>query len=54
MYMSTYGGLILVLVTISFAVPKQSSNGCGYAVRRCQDIIVFDYNDNIVDCRHAI
>jgi len=53
MHTFTYCGFVLVLVTISFAAAKQSSSGCGYAVRTCVDI-VFNYNDNIVVCRDAI
>jgi hypothetical protein len=53
MHLSTYCGSILVIVAISFAAPTKSSNGCGYAVSKFQDLVLayIDYN---VDCRHVI
>ena len=49
MHSSTYCGLLFVVVTINFATSKESLNGCGYAVRKYEDI-VFDYNDHSMDC----
>jgi hypothetical protein len=53
MYASIYCGFVLVLVTISFAVPTKSSNGCGYEVRKFEDILP-DYSDDIIYFRLAI
>ncbi len=52
MHVSTYCGLILAIIAISFVAPIKSSNGCGYAVSKFQDLVLpyIDYN---VDCRHV-
>jgi hypothetical protein len=38
MQVSIYCGTILIIAAISFAAPTKSSNGCGYAVSKFQDI----------------
>jgi hypothetical protein len=48
MHVSTYCGLILVIVAISFVAPIKSSNGCGYAVSKFEDLILA-----YIDCRHV-
>jgi hypothetical protein len=50
MHVSNYCGLILFLVTISFVAPTKSSNGCGYAVSKFQDLVLayIDYNDDCI------
>jgi len=53
MHMSTYCGFIFVVATFGLAIPTKPLNGCGYEVRKFEDILS-DYSDDIVYFRHAI
>jgi hypothetical protein len=52
MHVPVYCGLLLVVATVIYAGPIKSSNGCGYAVRECEDISSI-YTDYDAHCRHV-